>query len=397
MADNYNKDGTLNADNVLGNIGNWWNSINKPINLQPTAGVAATDWRTAGQLQSNPLNLMGGTFGGGAKVAGTTSKSTDSANGFGNYPLPQLNASNVPSSQDQIAGLLQQILGSGGGGVNTSGYQNLLKDIQARKTALKKRYKQNKADIKALYEGATTAREADRVALDTAITQQLEDDLAIQEQRAKTTSLEDAARLGTVNQAREALGAVTSEKDLTSQTVEGGLSRLAENNAASQADVRTNQSIGQQQLQSEKSGYVSAQELAQRALGQSYEDALAGLASERASIKGQIAQAMASGGGGNSPSEIMAAMKFAQEQVMGSPTSFTGKTPQNVFDFYAGQGSDPQKLTKIYNTLTSKEGMGLWSGNMTPPQIVSQLLSRGAIPNDADSVAFASDILNTLK
>lgn len=389
----YNPDGTLNADAILGGIGNWWNKVNAPVNLTAPRNGTPTDWRTAGQLQSNPMNLLGGTIGG---AAATTNQPK-----LGQIPPLLQNQpivdQPVDNTQEQIAGLLQQILGSGGGGANTSGYKELLKDIQARKTALKKRYKQNKADIKALYEGASTAREADKVALNQAVTKQLEDDIAIQEQRAKTTSLEEASRLGTVNQAREALGAETSKKDLASQVVESGMGRLAESNAAAQADIRTNQSIGQQQLQSEISGYTSAQELANRALGTSYEDALAGLASERASVKAQIAQAMASGGRSNSPSEIMAAMKFAQEQVQGTPTSFTGKTPQNVFDFYTSQGSDPNKLTKIFNTLTGKEGMALWSGNLTPPQIVSQLLNKGAISNDPDSVAFATDILNTLK
>lgn len=402
MANAYNPDGTLNADNILGNVGNWWNTVNKPLNLQPTTGVMPSDWRTAGQLQSNPMNLLGGTMGGARGVNATPQGGgTGGASTLDEYKYQQdLNAATeqpAGMSQEEIVAWLLGGSGGGGGGVNTSGYKELLKDIQARKTALKKRYKTNKSDIEALYTGAATAREADRVALDKSVTAQLEADLTASTEQAQATRDAETARLATTNEARAALGAATPTADLASATVEGGLSRLAEQNKTTRADIATNQSIGQQQLQSEKSGYTSAQELASRALSGSYEDALAGLASEKASIKGQIAQAIASARGSSGPSvnEKIAALTAAQELTGGSAKLDTSN-PTSVIEYFTQKSG--KNLTPAANAIyagLSQYGTDPASGKLMDP---TTLYNKIAATNSAVSADpnFSITLIRTL-
>jgi len=233
--------------------------------------------------------------------------------------------------------MMQYLLGgsSGGGGVDLSGYNALLEDIAARESALGGRRDENLAGIQSLYESAAAAREEDQAALEASIEAQIQSDMERQAAQEASRRASEGERFETASEARQALGADVGTSDLVGQTVEQSLGRLAERALAGQQDIGTTGELARQQLQAEKSGYTSAQELATRALTNAYEDRLAQLASERAATQAQIAQARASARpSGPSISDKINAMGFIQSLYGGDEEQAELPGLEGVFQQY---------------------------------------------------------------
>lgn len=240
--------------------------------------------------------------------------------------------------------MMQYLLGgSSGGGVDLSGYNALLDDIASREAALGGRRDENLAAIQSLYESAAAAREEDQAALEASIEAQIQSDMERQAAQEASRRAAEAERFETASEARQALGADVGTSDLVGQTVEQSIGRLAERALAGQQDIGTTGELARQQLQAEKSGYTSAQELATRALTNAYEDRLAQLASERAATQAQIAQARASArGGGPSISDKINAMGFIQSLYGGEEEATELPGLEGVFQQYGEiYGGDP--------------------------------------------------------
>ena len=214
----------------------------------------------------------------------------------------------TPTFED-FYGQIMGLAGGSGGGVNLSGFNAMLDDIASREARLGSRRDENLAGIQSLYESAAAAREEDKAALEASINAQIESDISRRAEQDAARRAADAERFETASEARAALGADVGTGDLVSETVEQSIGRLAERALAGQQDIGTTGELARQQLQAEQSGYTSAQELATRALTNAYEDRLAQLASERAAIQGQMAQAQASArSSGPSINEVLGLM-----------------------------------------------------------------------------------------
>lgn len=232
--------------------------------------------------------------------------------GGGAPDMPQ-GPSAEEQAQDFIQNMLQLAYG-GGGGADLSGFQGLIDDINARRDALNIRKWQQRQFLTDLFDAAEARATADRAGIATTVEGQLASDA---KRRADEVSLirgEEAARRQVADAARGALG-VNPGADLSSavsQNVVGGVGAMG---SVADRDARIRQSIAEQQLGREIAGLAPLEAMSVSDLMSQYEDRLAALASERAGIKAQMAQARASAGrGGPSLSELLSLQQAANEQ-----------------------------------------------------------------------------------
>lgn len=327
-----------------------------PYSLMTPPGSALQDYKDIGVLKPVALGGFNPNIGSLGPAMGRPGGRFEQAAGAG-----------AAGNNDLIMGMtdaefLQWLYGGGGGGgggFNASIYDPLFEDLKARQGGIQRRYDANMADIESLYANAATARERDREAVNAAITQQLGEAQARRAQEMGATREAEAARLATYNKGREALGAAPASADMATKTVEGGLSRYSERGAAADRDQEIARSIANQQIQSELSGYTSAQELASRALSNTYEDRLAEIASQRSALRAQIAQqraaAASAGGGGPSVSEKLAGLNFLQQMRGGNaePIEFSDDTVPDVLGYFTGKNpANKPVYEKISNNIS---------------------------------------------
>jgi hypothetical protein len=206
--------------------------------------------------------------------------------------MPQ-GPSREQQAQDFIAEMIAMAYGQGGGGPNLSGFDTMLGDISSREGALGTRKGEQEAFLSDLFGAAQGRMTTDREALAAAVQSQLESDAARRAQEVALIRGEDAARLATANQAREALG-VEQGEDLSSAVAQNVVAGVGAGGSVAERDARIRESIQNQQIQSQLAGLVPMEQMARSDLGRGYEDRLAQLASERAAIQAQRAQAAAS-------------------------------------------------------------------------------------------------------
>lgn len=218
---------------------------------------------------------------------------------------------NMGMSDDE---LLAWILGGGGGGggVNLSGYNELLNDIATRESGLNTRRGEQEAFLSELFDAAESRAARDRDALAASVQSALTSDAARRATEMGLVRGADTARLNTANAAREALG-VEGGADLSSEIAQNQVGSIGASGSVADRDARIRQSLGEQQLNREIAGLVPMEAMSRQDLTRGYEDRLSALASERAAVRAQIAQARAAGGGGGpSVSERLAALNFVQ-------------------------------------------------------------------------------------
>jgi hypothetical protein len=196
-------------------------------------------------------------------------------------------------AQDFISQMLAMAYGQGGGGPNLSGFDTMLGDISSREGALGTRKGEQEAFLSDLFGAAQGRMTTDREALAAAVQSQLESDAARRAQEVALIRGEDAARLAIANQAREAAG-VEQGEDLSSAVAQNVVAGVGAGGSVAERDARIRESIQNQQIQSQLAGLVPMEQMARSDLGRGYEDRLAQLASERAAIQAQRAQAAAS-------------------------------------------------------------------------------------------------------
>lgn len=357
------------ADEGWENAGNWWNGV--------TSGIG-NFFGGVGDFIGDVVRAGGATYAPGAATANPRafvpeSRRDDPPAFAGSQTGPLPNIADLPGFTDitpepaeidlteptdpmmQMGMTPDEMMGyllggsSGGGGVDLSGYNALLDDIAARESALGGRRDENLAGIQSLYESAAAAREEDQAALEASIEAQIQSDMERQASQEASRRAAEGERFETASEARQALGADVGTSDLVGETVEQSLGRLAERALAGQQDIGTTGELARQQLQAEKSGYTSAQELATRALTNSYEDRLAQLASERAAVQGQVAQARAAARpSGPSISDKINAMGFIQS-------------------LYGGGEEEPMELPGLEGVLQQYEG--IYGGDPTSAEI----------------------------
>ena len=220
--------------------------------------------------------------------------------------------------------------GGGGGGVDLSGYNTMLGDLSSREGALGGRKAEQEAFLTALFEAAEGRSTADRDAVAAAVQSQLESDSARRAQEMALVRGDDASRRATADLARGALGVEPGE-DLSSELAQNQVAGVGSSGSVADRDARLRQSIAEQQFGREISGLTPMREMSVRQLNREYEDRLAQLASERAAIQAQMAQtrASASGRGGSSVSERLAALNFMQGLGAEAPAEMP-KLPSNA-------------------------------------------------------------------
>jgi hypothetical protein len=183
----------------------------------------------------------------------------------------------------------------------------------------------------------------DRDALEQAVEAQLASDAARRQTEIGLIRGDEAARLATANQAREALG-VEGGEDLSSAVAQNAVAGVGAGGSVAERDARIRQSIQEQQIQNQIAGLVPMEQIARADLGRGYEDRLSALASERAAIRAQMAQARAAGSGSRGPSvnERLAALGFINQlNAPGEAPEFGGTlgTAQDIRSYF-GPASD---------------------------------------------------------
>lgn len=209
--------------------------------------------------------------------------------------------------------LLAYLLGgSGGGAPDLSGYQQLIDDVNARRDALNIRKWQQRQFLNDLFDAAGVRAAADRDAIAAAVSGQLESDAARRAEEIALIRGDEAARRQTADLARGALG-VTPGPDLSTAAAESAVGEVGAAGSIADRDARIRQAIAEQQVSREIAGLAPLEAMSVGQLMSGYEDRLAALASERAGIKAQMAQARAAArGGGPSTSEKLNALQFVQ-------------------------------------------------------------------------------------
>lgn len=212
-------------------------------------------------------------------------------------------------SFDQFMADLLGMTGGSGGGVDLSGYNEMLADVAAREAGLGTRKGEQEAFLSALFDAAEQRMISDRDALAGAVQAALDADAARRATEIGLIRGDEANRLATATAAREALG-VQGGEDLSSQVAQNAVAGVGAAGSVSERDARINEAIQRQQLQSQIAGLTPMEQMAASQLSRGYEDRLAALASERAAIRNQMAQARsaASGRGGLGIGEVLSAM-----------------------------------------------------------------------------------------
>lgn len=259
-------------------------------------------------------------------------------------PPPQPEGLGGMTDEELLAWLLG---GSGGGAPDLSGYNTMIGDVNKRRDQLNIRKWQQRKFLGDLFDAAEARAMSDRSALSAAVEEQLAADSARRQAEMGIIRADDAGRLATSNEARAALG-VAGGPDVASEVAQNAVAGVGASGAVSDRDARINQAIQSQQFNAEIAGLVPAEQMAVGQLMGSYEDRLAALASERAAIQAQIAQARASArGSGPSTSEKLAALSFLEEQGAGPdlPAAIGGQAILQTF-----AANDPRNAA-VYSTI----------------------------------------------
>ena len=374
-------------------VGNWWNSATRGASnfvndvIRASAASPGNPRAAVPTGQAAPTNIRpGGTVSpakGNQSMVPSNLESAGRAGGARASAMPNLAQPTgyMGMSDEELLGFL---LGGGGGGgaPDLSGFEGMLGDVNTRRDQLNIRKWQQRKFLKDLFDAA----EARDLATQAGIGEQINTNLASDaERRAAEIALirgDEAARLAEANAARGALGA-TPGADLSSEVAQNAVGGVGAAGSVAERDARIQESLQNQQLSRQLSGLVPMEQMAVGDLMNTYEDRLAGLASERAAIRAQMAQARAAarGGGGPSVSEKLAALGFINE--LNAP----GQTPTapGVLGFLQ-QSQGATGNTQMYNDLAALGGRILATARTgridpTKPASASELL-QDLITND---------------
>jgi hypothetical protein len=208
----------------------------------------------------------------------------------------QASAASASNQGDQAA-MLSSLLGElfpSGGGPNLSGYDTMLGDITSRETALGGRRDEQQAYIDGIIAASRGRTQALQDGVAGRVEGQLDSDAVRRLAEQNAIRNQDSARLAVTNQAREALGVAPAAADLTSGEAQSAIGANFGAGLSADSDARMRESIQTQQYARQLSGLDPMQAQYGMTLNNNYEDRLGALASERAQIQAQRAQAAAS-------------------------------------------------------------------------------------------------------
>ena len=307
-----------------------------------------------------------------------------------------------PTPEEQAMAWIQQMLGQaypGGGGPNLSGYDTMLGDISSRETALGGRRAEQEAYIAGIIEAART-RGTDAQGRIQGRYEEMGQTAA--DQRAgEINSIQNSElqRLAQRNAAREALG-VAGGADIASAEAESAGAGITARGDAATRDAQIQQSIESQQYANQIAGLDPMQAQYGMALNSAYEDRLAQLASERAQIQAQVAQAKAAprgGGGGLSISDYSQAYGLYNDMFGAGPGPDVSGTGLQVVQQYAQ--ADPRnaelygRILKDLPGVMSQYGLGIGGKNMDPTELANAIIA--VRPDYGDAYLFIRDLVGS--
>lgn len=285
-----------------------------------------------------------------------------------------------PSAEEQAQDWIAQMLGlayGNQGGADLSGFQGLIEDVNARRDALNIRKWQQRQFLEDLFDAAGVRAAADRDAIAAAVSGQLETDAARRAEEIALVRGEEAARRQTADLARGALG-VTPGPDLSTDVAQNVVGGIGAAGSIADRDARIRQAIAEQQAAREISALVPMEAMSVGQLMSGYEDRLAALASERAGIKAQMAQARAAArGGGPSINELLALQEAANQQF-----GLSGEAPEYKGILGATQqiqsafGPAANEIIGIANRILTSTATDQFTGKpLTPQQSLANLVA----------------------
>jgi hypothetical protein len=298
------------------------------------------DW--AAGKDGRPINFNSRYTGGGAKSVGPTL----GPDGKPIIPPSPTNGPNhggkAPAGMDPLTQLqydmYQQMLGATnpGQGVNLSGYNNALRELEAEKGRVSDRYKKFSGQISDIYGTLTGITQAD-IANIAPTGASLRTGLSAQEaERAAATRATEEARRAAATQARQELGLeeIAGEYaggDVVTEQSEGIVSDSEAVRSAAENTLLANEAIAQQSGQNRITGYGLQQEESSKQLQRSLEDALAAIRAEQAQIEMARSQAasQARGGGPDWATRMAGLQGLAGLGAPPQATDYIGQWMQN--------------------------------------------------------------------
>ena len=377
-------------DNITPNVSSTWApSWTGPANMAPATGKSAvvpkqnnTVLDAAYKKSQQDLASLGG--------AKTLQKliGTELAKQSAAQETP------VPSFQDFLA-----MLGGtgGGGGVNLSGYDTMLSDVAAREAALGRRKKEQEGYIKGIIEAARTRDTANKEGVSARYQTLLDEAANRRAQEITAINTGEAGRINTRNAAREALG-VAGGADLTSAAAESAGAGVTAAGDIANRDALIQQSIEQQQYGSQLAGLDPMRIQAFMGLRNNYEDRLAALASERAQVQAQRAQAAASArSGGPSFSNMLSAFGAYQDLVSPGAGPDLGGTSLGIMNTYAqANPANAGLYSQVVNDLPAlmqNYGMSTTGKLMDPIEVANLIV--GSNPQYGPAYSFIVDLVKS--
>jgi len=331
-------------------------------------------------------------------LGGAGTLRTKIGNELGSQAAASSAANQAPEFDEFMASLG---LGGGGGSapLDLSGYDTLLSDVAAREQALGGRKAVQKNFIAGIIEAAR-GRGTDAQGRIKGRYEEMGQTAA--DQRAgEINSIQNSElqRLAQRNAAREALG-VAGGADIASAEAESAGAGITARGDAATRDAQIQQSIESQQYANQIAGLDPMQAQYGMALNSAYEDRLAQLASERAQIQAQVAQAKAAprgGGGGLSISDYSQAYGLYNDMFGAGPGPDVSGTGLQVVQQYAQ--ADPRnaelygRILKDLPGVMSQYGLGIGGKNMDPTELANAIIA--VRPDYGDAYLFIRDLVGS--
>jgi hypothetical protein len=306
-----------------------------------------------------------------------------------------------PTLEEQKQAYIMGVFGQaypGGGGPSLGGFDTLLADFDSRETALGGRKAENESFISGIIEAARTRGTDAQGRI-----QGRYDEMgaAASDQRAAEINAiqnSELTRLAQRNAARAALG-VDGGADIASAENESAGAGISAAGSIAARDAQIQQSIETQQSSNQLAGLDPMQLMANRQLSNSYEDRLAEIASGRAGVMAQRAQAQASYRAPSpSISEILAVQDSANQMFDpgGEAPDVSGTGLQIVQQYAQADPRNAQLYGAILQDLPgvmSQYGLSDTGKNMDPTELANAIIA--VRPDYGDAYLFIRDLVGS--
>ena len=303
-----------------------------------------------------------------------------------------------PTLEEQKQAYIMGVFGQaypGGGGPSLGGFDTLLADFDSRETALGGRKAENESFISGIIEAARTRGTDAQGRI-----QGRYDEMgaAASDQRAAEINAiqnSELTRLAQRNAARAALG-VDGGADIASAENESAGAGISAAGSIAARDAQIQQSIETQQSSNQLAGLDPMQLMANRQLSNSYEDRLAEIASGRAGVMAQRAQAQASYRSPSpSISELLAVQDSANQMFGPGPApDISGTSLEVVQQFGTMNPQNAPLYSQILEDLPgimSEYNLGFGGKNMDPIELTNAIIA--VRPDYGEAYPFITELV----